>query len=341
LAEGLFFEKPGDFPYTILKIWTSGRHHALVRNKNRLLARLMSPTRMDSKGSLTAIAKALGGRPVGNGWQAHCPAHDDRDPSLSIDVRGAKVLVHCHAGCRQAEVLAALSARGLWTWSGLGTRPVRAPEQQHDAKADEASDRQRTESALRIWDVTRPPEGTPVEKYLRTRGITLPVPDSLRFHPNLRHQSGGMHPAMVALVARGTDGEPCGIHRTYLSHDGAGKASITPQKMMLASCRGGAVRLGPATTPLLVGEGIETCLAAMQATGWSTWAALSARGLHSLHLPPDVQEVVVLADGDEAGESAAQTAARRWTRGGRLVRIARPPAGMDFNDLLMGLGEGT
>ena len=31
-----------------------------------------------------AIAKALGGRKVGAAWMARCPAHDDREPSLSI-----------------------------------------------------------------------------------------------------------------------------------------------------------------------------------------------------------------------------------------------------------------
>ena len=52
--------------------------------------------------SMTAesIAKALGGRRAGGGWMAHCPAHEDRTPSLSIrDTAGGKVLVHCHAGC--------------------------------------------------------------------------------------------------------------------------------------------------------------------------------------------------------------------------------------------------
>jgi putative DNA primase/helicase len=44
--------------------------------------------------------------------------------------------------------------------------------------------------------------------------------------------------------------------------------------------------------------------------------------------------VIVLADGDEPGEAAARDCARRWKRDGRRVRIARPPQGMDFNDLL-------
>ena len=55
-------------------------------------------------------------------------------------------------------------------------------------------------------------------------------------------------------------------------------------------------------------------------------------------LPDAVQDVTVLADGDEAGEAAARECAWRWKREGRRVRIARPPRGLDFNDLLMGRG---
>lgn len=43
-----------------------------------------------------------------------CPAHDDRSPSLSVRERDGKVLVHCHAGCPQTDVIEALRARGLW-----------------------------------------------------------------------------------------------------------------------------------------------------------------------------------------------------------------------------------
>ena len=74
----------------------------------------------------------------------------------------------------------------------------------------------------------------------------------------------------------------------------------------------------------------------MQATGHPAWAALSTSGLRALDLPDDVRDVIVLADGDEAGEAAARDCALRWKREGRRVRIARPPQGMDFNDLLLG-----
>src|SRR6266567_7565581 len=141
--------------------------------------------------SAEAVAKALSGHRVGTGWVAHCPAHNDRHPSLSIDVRGGKVLFCCHAGCSQAALIAALRARGLWGRGQLGAASTRAPEQQHDTKAEGSSDRHRTELALRIWAETRRPAvPTPVEKYLQARGITVPPPDMLSFHPALRHPLG-------------------------------------------------------------------------------------------------------------------------------------------------------
>jgi DNA primase len=106
--------------------------------------------------------------------------------------------------------------------------------------------------------------------------------------------------------------------------------------MMLGRCRGGVVRLADPGDVLMVGEGIETCLAAMLATSHPTWAALSTSGLRTLDLLGNVRDVIVLADGDNAGEAAAHDCAWRWKREGRRVRIARPPQGMDFNDLLVG-----
>ena len=64
--------------------------------------------------SAEAIAKALHGRRTSTGWQCRCPAHDDQNPSLSITLKGGKVLFKCHAGCSQEAVLAALAERDLW-----------------------------------------------------------------------------------------------------------------------------------------------------------------------------------------------------------------------------------
>lgn len=42
-------------------------------------------------------------------WQACCPAHADKRPSLAIrETNDGRVLLHCFAGCGAAEVLAAV-----------------------------------------------------------------------------------------------------------------------------------------------------------------------------------------------------------------------------------------
>ena len=243
--------------------------------------------------------------------------------------------MHCHAGCDQRDVIAALRLCGAWEEATgqsasrfLRKADHRQPEPDRDAMA-------RSKAALDVSRATRPAEGTRVEDYLRSRGIAISPPPSILFHAGLKHPSGGVWPAMVALVTHGIGGNPMGIHRTFLAHDGGQKAPVQPAKMMLGPCRGGVVRLAERPGVLMVGEGIETCLAAMQATGHASWAALSTSGLRALDLPDDVRDVIVLADGDDPGEAAAQECARRWKQKFRRVRIARPPRGMDFNDLLV------
>ena len=105
--------------------------------------------------------------------------------------------------------------------------------------------------------------------------------------------------------------------------------------MMIGRCGGGAVRLAPTGPELVLSEGLETGLSVQKATGLPIWATLSTSGLCSVILPPEVRTVIITADGDEPGEKAAQVAARRFIVEGRTVKIARPPQGMDFNDLLL------
>ncbi len=56
--------------------------------------------------------RAEGCEPKGNAngnW--HCPAHDDRTPSLSITSKDGQVLLHCHAGCEIESVLGKIGFR--------------------------------------------------------------------------------------------------------------------------------------------------------------------------------------------------------------------------------------
>jgi hypothetical protein len=60
------------------------------------------------------LATKLGGKKVGRGYMALCPAHDDHTPSLSIIDSDDEVLVHCHAGCSQEAVIQVLRDFGYW-----------------------------------------------------------------------------------------------------------------------------------------------------------------------------------------------------------------------------------
>jgi hypothetical protein len=59
--------------------------------------------------ALRRVVEALetkGCRRSGRLWQ--CPAHDDRNPSLSVDYRDGRVLLHCFADCDVTQILAKL-----------------------------------------------------------------------------------------------------------------------------------------------------------------------------------------------------------------------------------------
>lgn len=60
------------------------------------------------------ITLGLGGKRSGSGWMALCPAHDDRNPSLSLSNGDNGPLWFCHAGCSQDAVSAALREKGLF-----------------------------------------------------------------------------------------------------------------------------------------------------------------------------------------------------------------------------------
>jgi hypothetical protein len=271
------------------------------------------------------IARQLGLRRSGKRYIGACPACGYSN-SLTVHEKNGRPLVYCHA-CEDVDaVFSSLRQRGITTTS----KDIEPPEKrlcEIDRKGILARE---------LWLQSRAAAGTVVETYLRSRGILLPPPAALRFLPFASHSPSGLVlPVMIAAICVWPANRACAVHRTFLDADGQGKANVEPARMSLGRHRGGAVRLAQSASHLLVGEGIETCLAAMQASGRPAWAGLSTSGMCRMDLPPTMKEITVLADGDEPGEVAAKAAAERWVREGRRVRIARPPRGFDFNDLLV------
>jgi len=124
-------------------------------------------------------------RPCAGGWIGRCPAHQDRNPSLSIrEGDGRKVLLKCFAGCDYRTIIYILDGR---PWQQALGQPAAFP-----TLTATPDDSQRIEIARRIWREAKPATGTLVETYLRSRGITMAIPPSLRFRPSMKHPSGSL-----------------------------------------------------------------------------------------------------------------------------------------------------
>ncbi|MBR0647119.1 DUF7146 domain-containing protein, partial [Plastoroseomonas hellenica] len=189
--------------------------------------------------------------------------------------------------------------------------------------------------ARALWREAAPAAGTVVEAYLRGRGLTLPQDAPLRFHGRCPRGRDRL-PAMLALMSDPGTAEPCGVHRTFLAPDGAGKA---PGQAKMMTGRAGVIRLVPdeeVTVGLGIAEGIETSLAVMQRLDWRpVWAAASAGAIARFPVLPGIEALTIFADRDGAGMAAAQGCARRWREAGAEARVLAPPAG-DFDELTRG-----
>lgn len=297
-----------------------------------------------------------------------CPFHSERSPSFTVSER--KGFYHCFGCGAHGDAFAWVMERHGVTFpeaveelavkAGLQpdregrllpeAKPIARPSDA-DLVAERAED---LAKASAIWKQSLPIAGSLGEVYLRARGIDLarvpgwPVP-TLRFHPALpcwqedkRTKEvwfAGNFPAMVGYV-QGLDRQFLGVHRTFLKPDGSGKAVVPKPKKMLGATFGGYLRLCPASARMLNAEGIETTLSAIVGTGRPGWAALSEGNLCA-PMPPIVRDLTICRDNDTKDEAnterrVAKAVAEHSARG-VVVRVACPPRGMDFNDLLRGV----
>jgi hypothetical protein len=199
-------------------------------------------------------------------------------------------------------------------------------------------------NALEMWNAARPAHATIVDHHLVGRG--LPPLEThlsgrvLRYHPACPWREKGEGPllyvpAMVALRRSIYTDEPVSIHRTRLTAEG--------QKL-------GRQNLGPAldtaikldadedvTMGLVIGEGIETSLAARQWLGLRpVWALGDAGAISTFPVLPCIQGLTILAEADEAGRRAVEACGSRWHDADREVIVVRPRSGSDINDAISG-----
>src|SRR5262245_31291468 len=136
------------------------------------------------------------------------------------------------------QCLAVHASEGVWHcwhcgWSGcLAHKDGQRPSVPMMHQPPRTPDARRREAMEQRWQAAAPPTvGDPVYRYLRSRGLVLPLremPPHVRYHARLpyRHDDGTLtyHPAMLARVDN-PDSAMVTLHRTYLRISG-GKANV-------------------------------------------------------------------------------------------------------------------
>ena len=203
-----------------------------------------------------------------------------------------------------------------------------AQPKQNDAK-------ERTAKALQHWCIAKNIKGTLGEQYFRVhRGITIELPGSLKFIPQMWHSKGVHYPAIIAGVLS-ADKRFLGIHLIYLDPSTGNKIDDNKPKISFGPVAGGAVKLLPLKDTLAITEGVEDGLSVLESNpGFAVWACLGTAGLRNVEIPKTVKEVIIAADNDSAGLKAAYAKKDKLLALGHSVSICIPKGCKDFNDLL-------
>jgi len=286
----------------------------------------------------------------GEGWLTLCPVHkNERTPALAVtDNAIGDVDVYCHAGCEWKEIKDRFRADGLLPeWvpeKRASTKSVRHTPQLKEEDNEEKKDF--------IWDKASVDHDDDIKKYFAGRAINLdPLPICFKWNSYKDKNTGDMNHMVVAAASQPSDTAVYAVQRLFIDMDDFTKSGAK----MHGKCDGRGIwfdRKGD-KTKIIIGEGIETTLSAMQATRKNGVAALSTAGMKSLKIPEETTTIYICTDSDPVretdqgsmpGQKAAYALAKRFEaerQGGRAYIVSpddscftTAPSKLDFNDLL-------
>jgi len=251
------------------------------------------------------LVETLGGHATGNGWQCHCPAHDDPTPSLSVTEKNGKVLLHCHAGCSQADVIKELRARNLWPIDN-GQKPTTTMKQKkHPAVIPVPAGALTKLNPITKSKWTLEHRGTPTGgwKYHNASG-------EVEFCVVRYDSTKGK-----AVIPYYWDGQ------TW--REGQAKKDDRPLYRLH--------ELLASELPVLVVEGEKCADVVVEGYVLTTWAGGSSAVTKTDWSPLAKRQVLVWPDADDSGSKAAAAIKRRLPHA-RILNIQDRPQGWDVAD---------
>jgi putative DNA primase/helicase len=283
--------------------------------------------------ALRSMAAALGGDVAGASILCPGPGHSPRDRSLSVTLSSTHpdgFVVYSHASDPWQDCRDHVRSR-----LGTDRTHARVPRARSAPLPADNSAR-----AVALWNSAVDPRGTRVERYLASRGLSLPDDVAgrvVRYHEACPWSTDdGMterRPAMLTAFRLISTDRLVAVHRTLTSDDGS-----KIDRRMLGPVAGAAIKIDDDTDveqSLTICEGFETGLAGRQLGFRPVWALGSAGAIGPFPVLAGIDALTIFAETDKKGTNKknARACAQRWVAAGREAFVVDPPQG-DMNDLM-------
>lgn len=272
-------------------------------------------------------------KPAGRDWKACCPFHSEKTPSFTIFAGGSRYKCFgCGASGDVLDFVQALHGVGLRDAAGMLVADT-MPRVELPSLPPAPDKSEQIAEALAIWRAAVSPARTLAETYLRSRAITCELPLAVRYAEIPYCRRGRDVPCLIACISS-PEGPLQGIQRTYLADDGLSKLDVPAPKKSLGKVSGGAIRLGPLESSMVLCAGVEDGLSLLQELQRPVWAVPGDTNLPRVIWPDPVRSVAVGGDNDKSGRDAAINAANAYAERGLEARCFFPSAAKDFNQEL-------
>lgn len=277
------------------------------------------------------IIKLTNAKRTGSGYIGHCPAHPDKNPSLSIKQDNDTILLYCHSGCSYQDIINEFNEHGITLYK----------------KSYESYEGSKSELGFySIWKKGRKlTKDSPAYKYLEKRGIKNLLHKSKFNIKQLSNYQG--HSCILYPIINFESNELIGVQIIYLNNDG-NKADIDIKKRIIGKYKaiGGCIAINKnRDDKIVITEGFENALAISQEINHQVYATLSATNL-CLKIPKNTNDrkIHIYVDKDKSftGERESLKAKKYYEELGYEVilhypkeKISKNTKSLDYNDLLL------
>jgi putative DNA primase/helicase len=260
-------------------------------------------------------------------YQAICPAHEDKSPSLNAKLSPTGyILVKCYAGCTAESVCASI---GIPLFANVKARPLTPAEKAEQHRQQEESDR-----------IKREKQAATAEQSRKTWAALL-YADNTNPYCKRKHiqphgcKTGSYYSWRNCLVAPMYDTSGELVNLQYIFPEKPADGSSDKRNLAGGKVKGAVFIFGEVTDKVLIAEGFSTAASLFEDSGLMTYCSFGSGNLSTtaaiVRAKHPCAEIIVCGDNDAHGKGQDAARAAALACGGKWII---PPIVGDFNDYL-------